>query len=107
MQSYVMQETKAPLAFLLAQVGAHAAMRFGERISRLNLTPPDAGILRLLGASGGLSQQDLSTRLGIHPSRLVAILDTLEEQGVVERQPNPHDRRQYELHLPEKVHWTL
>jgi DNA-binding MarR family transcriptional regulator len=97
-----MQRTKAPLAFLLAQVGAHAAMRFGERISRLNLTPPDAGILRMLGASGGLSQQELSTRLGIHPSRLVAILDALEEQRLIERQPNADDRRQYALHLTEK-----
>jgi len=102
MQLYIMQRTKAPLAFLLAQVGAHAAMRFGERISRLNLTPPDAGILRMLGASGGLSQQELSTRLGIHPSRLVAILDALEEQRLVERQPNNDDRRQYALHLTEK-----
>src|SRR5437868_15272369 len=102
MQSSIMQRTKAPLAFLLAQVGAHAAMRFGERLSRLNLTPPDAGILRMLGASGGLSQQELSTRLGIHPSRLVAILDTLEEQRLVERRPNADDRRQYALHLTEK-----
>jgi DNA-binding MarR family transcriptional regulator len=82
-------------------------MRFGERISRLSLTPPDAGILRLLGASGGLSQQDLSTRLGIHPSRLVAILDALEEQRLVERRPNTADRRQYALHLTEKGHGTL
>jgi len=102
-----MQRTKAPLAFLLAQVGAHAAMRFGERISRLNLTPPDAGILRMLGASGGLSQQELSSRLGIHPSRLVAILDALEEQRLVERQPNADDRRQYALHLTEKGHGML
>jgi DNA-binding MarR family transcriptional regulator len=102
MQSYFMQKTKAPVAFLLAQVGAHAAMRFGERISRLNLTPPDAGILRMLGASGGLSQQELSTRLSIHPSRLVAILDALEEQRLVERRPNTDDRRQYALHLTEK-----
>ena len=63
-----MQKTKAPLAFLLAQVGAHAAIRFGERISRLNLTPPDAGILRMLGASGGLSQQELSDETR-HPSQ--------------------------------------
>ena len=102
MQPYIMQRTKAPLAFLLAQVGAHAAMRFGERISRLNLTPPDAGILRMLGASGGISQQDLSTRLGIHPSRLVAILDALEERRLVERRPHTDDRRQYALHLTEK-----
>src|SRR5882724_6879565 len=103
----IVQKTKAPLAFLLAQVGAHAAMRFGERIARLNLTPPDAGILRLLGGSGGLSQQELSTRLGIHPSRLVAILDALEEQRLVERQPNADDRRQYALHLTEKGRGTL
>src|SRR5882724_9890646 len=102
-----MQRTKAPLAFLLAQVGAHAAMRFGERIARLNLTPPDAGILRMLGASGGLSQQELSARLGIHPSRLVAILDALEQQRLVERQPNADDRRQYALHLTEKGQGTL
>jgi len=107
MQSYLMQKTKAPLAFLLAQVGAHAAMRFGERISRLNLTPPDAGILRMLSASGGLSQQELSARLGIHPSRLVAILDALEEQRLVERHPNTGDRRQYALHLTEKGQGTL
>jgi DNA-binding MarR family transcriptional regulator len=102
-----MQRTKAPLAFLLTQVGAHATMRFGERISRLNLTPPDVGILRMLSASGGLSQQELSTRLGIHPSRLVAILDALEEQRLVERQPNTDDRRQYALHLTEKGQGTL
>jgi DNA-binding MarR family transcriptional regulator len=102
-----MQRTKAPLAFLLTQVGAHAAVRFGERISRLNLTPPDAGILRMLGASGGLSQQELSTRLSIHPSRLVAILDSLEEKRLVERQANTEDRRQYALHLTEKGQGAL
>jgi DNA-binding MarR family transcriptional regulator len=61
----------------------------------------------MLGASGGLSQQELSTRLGIHPSRLVAILDALEEQRLVERQPNADDRRQYALHVTEKGRGTL
>jgi len=42
-------------------------------VQATGLTPPDAVILRMLGASGGLSQQELATRLGIHPSRLVAI----------------------------------
>ena len=102
-----MQRSNAPVAFLLAQVGAHAAMRFGERLSRLNLTPPDAGILQLLGASGGLSQQELSARLGLHPSRLVAILDALEEQRMVERRPHAEDRRQYALHLTQKGQATL
>jgi DNA-binding MarR family transcriptional regulator len=88
-------------AFLLTQVGGHAALKFGERLAILRLTPPDAGILRLLGISPGMSQQELSGKLGIHPSRLVAVLDELERRGFVQRKSNMDDRRQYALHLTE------
>ncbi len=87
------------LAFLLAQLGAHAASQFAERLAVLELTPADAGILRLLRAEPGLSQQELAAKLQIHPSRLVAILDSLEKRGFVERRANPHDRRLYSVHL--------
>src|ERR1700722_4681905 len=86
-------------AFLLAQLGAHAASQFAERLGVLELTPADAGILRLLGAEAGLSQQELAARLQIHPSRLVAILDNLEKRGFVERRANLDDRRLYSLQL--------
>ncbi|HTW49713.1 MAG TPA: MarR family transcriptional regulator [Acidobacteriaceae bacterium] len=86
-------------AFLLAQVGAHAASQFAERLGVLDLTPADAGILRLLRVEAGLSQQDLAARMRIHPSRLVAILDNLEKRGFVERRVNPDDRRLYSLQL--------
>src|SRR5215469_3809741 len=86
-------------AFLLAQVGAHAALRFAERLNALQLSPPDAGVLRLLRMSAGISQQELATRLRIHPSRLVAIVDNLEERKFVERKVNPDDRRLYSLQL--------
>jgi DNA-binding MarR family transcriptional regulator len=86
-------------AFLLAQVGAHAASQFAERLGVLELTPADAGILRLLSADAGLSQQELAAKLQIHPSRLVAILDNLEKRGFVERRANQDDRRLYSLHL--------
>jgi DNA-binding MarR family transcriptional regulator len=86
-------------AFLLAQLGAHAASQFAERVGVLELTPADAGILRLLRAAAGLSQQELAGRLQIHPSRLVAILDNLQKRGFVERRANPDDRRLYSLHL--------
>ncbi len=94
-------------AFLLAQIGAHAASKFGERLAALGLTPPDAGILRLLAATQGISQQDLSVKLGIHPSRLVAILDELESRGLLERRANAEDRRQYALHLTAKGRETF
>jgi DNA-binding MarR family transcriptional regulator len=86
-------------AFLLAQVGAHAASQFAERLRVLDLAPADVGILRLLRVASGLSQQELAGKLRIHPSRLVAILDNLEKLGFLERRPNPDDRRLYSLHL--------
>jgi DNA-binding MarR family transcriptional regulator len=90
---------KGQAAFLLAQLGAHAASQFAERLGVLELAPSDAGILRLLRMAAGLSQQELASKLQIHPSRLVAILDNLEKRGFVERRANPDDRRLYSLYL--------
>ena len=86
-------------AFLLAQVGAHAASQFAERLGVLGLVPADAGILRLLRMAAGLSQQELAAKLQIHPSRMVAIVDNLEKRGLIERKANPVDRRLYSLYL--------
>ncbi|MCU1347227.1 MAG: Transcriptional regulator, MarR family, partial [Acidobacteria bacterium] len=61
-------------SFLLAQVGAHGATRFAERLRPLDLSPADAGILRVIRGSVALSQQQLAARLKIHPSRLVALV---------------------------------
>ncbi|WP_437963864.1 MarR family transcriptional regulator [Sorangium sp. So ce260] len=89
----------ADVAFLLAQVGAHAAAQFAERLAPLQLLPPHAGILRALRQSDGLSQAALSEKLGVFPSRLVVLLDALEERGLLERRSSPEDRRSYALHL--------
>src|SRR5260370_31306992 len=86
-------------AFLLAQLGANAASQFSERLEVLELTPSDAGILRLLRVEAGPSQQQLATKLQIHPSRLVAILDNLEKRDLVERRAHAQDRRLYSVHL--------
>jgi DNA-binding MarR family transcriptional regulator len=93
---------RGPPAFLLAQVGAHAAAQFAERIAPLGLTPPQAGILRAIASDHGLSQQELSKLLGIFPSRLVTLVDELESRGLIERRDNPEDRRTYALHLTEQ-----
>ena len=94
-------------AFLLVQVGARAAQEFARLLEPLQLTPPDAGILRTLGQSPGISQQELANRLGMHASRLVAILDTLEEHGLLFRKTDAEDRRVYRLELTEAGHDAL
>ena len=86
-------------AFLLAQVGAHAAAKFAERLGPLGLTPAHVGSLRMIAASGGASQQEVAERLGMFPSRFVALLDELQDRGLVRRLENPHDRRVYLLEV--------
>ncbi|WP_223692564.1 MarR family winged helix-turn-helix transcriptional regulator [Leifsonia poae] len=86
-------------AFLLTQLGAHAADRFAARVAEIGLTPRDAGALRALGRSPGISQRELAGRLGTVPSRLVALVDDLENRGLVERVRSAKDRRNYELQL--------
>ena len=88
-----------PVSFLLAQVGAIAARQFANALEPLKFAPSDAGILRLLGRSPGMSQQELAKKLDMHASRLVGVIDALEQRGLVAREPNPEDRRLYALHL--------
>jgi DNA-binding MarR family transcriptional regulator len=89
------------VAFLLSQVGAHAAAGFAERLAPLGLKPPHVGILLVIERADGLTQQALGETLGVFPSRLVGLLDELEERGLIERRDRPSDRRSYALYLTE------
>jgi DNA-binding MarR family transcriptional regulator len=88
-------------AFLLTQLGTHAAQEFATRVAKLDLTPPQAGLLRAVALGPGRSQQELARHLGTPATRLVALVDGLEQRGLVERRRNPDDRRLYAVHLTE------
>jgi DNA-binding MarR family transcriptional regulator len=81
------------IAFLLAQLGAHAAERFSSALAEHDLTPPLVGIMRLLQAEPGPSQQQLAERLGMVPSRIVSYVDELESRGWIARTRDTVDRR--------------
>jgi DNA-binding MarR family transcriptional regulator len=92
---------KAPqtLAFLLSQVGIHASRRFAERITAVDLNPPLFRVLNLVAAAEGQSQQAIGAAIEIPASRMVALVDELEQRGLVERRPDPKDRRVRALFL--------
>ena len=94
-----MSRPQTHIAFLLAQLGAHAAEQFGTRAAQLDLTRPQSGLLRLIGRQPGQSQRAVAEQLGTPASRLVALVDDLEDRSLVERRRNADDRRNYELHL--------
>jgi DNA-binding MarR family transcriptional regulator len=81
------------VAWLLAQLGAHAAEQFALRLTEQDLTPPLAGIMRLLRVEPGLSQQQLAERLAVAPSRVVGYVDDLEARGWLRRTRDTNDRR--------------
>jgi DNA-binding MarR family transcriptional regulator len=97
----VKKPKSASVGFLLTQVGAHANLVFAERLTRLTptLTPAHAGTLWAIADDEGVSQQALASRLGSHPSRLVALVDDLEREELVERRANPADRRSHAVYL--------
>jgi DNA-binding MarR family transcriptional regulator len=94
-------------AFLLAQLGSHAAQKFAERLAKLKLAPAHAGILHILAANPGQMQQALAARLGMVPSRLVGLLDELDALGLTERRVSAGDRRRHALVLTDKGKKTL
>ena len=93
------REVPRRVAFLLAQVGAHVANRFADRVRDLALSPSEAAVLRLVGRTPGLSQRTIADRVGTVPSRIVNVVDALERRGLVARSRSTTDRRNYELHL--------
>lgn len=89
------------VGFLLSQLGSFTASRFAERLTEMDLHPSDVGILRMIAVDAGLSQRSLAERLGVGPSRVVALIDDLEQKSLVARVRSVTDRRNYELHLTE------
>lgn len=86
---------KESLAFLLNSSTRFLNSVFERRISEagLGLTPGEARALLTVAAIDGSKQADIAGRIGLEPMTVCTYLDKLESLGLVERRPNPDDRR--------------
>lgn len=64
-----------------------------ERFEPWDITPGHARALVTLMRSGAIRLSALSEQLRIAPRSTTEVVDALEEKGLVERRPDPHDRR--------------
>lgn len=88
--------------YLLFRAG-HLLMREAEaELARLRLTSRAYLVLAAVAGPGSTSQQDLSVLFGIDPGTIVALVDDLEDRGLLVRRRKPADRRRYELALTAK-----
>lgn len=81
---------------LARQIDGHVR----ARVVNLDLTGSQAVALREL--TGPLTMRELADRMGCEASNVTFVVDRLEQQGVVERQPHARDRRAKQLVLTTK-----
>jgi len=74
-----------------------------ERLKSANQTQPRWRVLAWAQMMPGIKQTDLADRMGIASPTLVRILDSLEEQGMIQRREGARDRRVKEIHITEKA----
>src|SRR5436190_20361761 len=87
------------LGFLLHDVARLLRTRFDQRARALGLTRAQWSVLAHLSRQEGLNQSALADVLEVEPITLARLLDRLEAARLVERRPDPADRRARLLYL--------
>jgi DNA-binding MarR family transcriptional regulator len=82
------------IAHLRAVVLASPAVWAGRGMTLLQLTA-----LHLISALAPVTLTDLAQALGTRPSATSAMVDRLTHAGLVQRTPDPHNRRRVQLTL--------
>ncbi len=91
---------------ILPEIGetAHALRKaFTRRAASVGVTGAQWKVLFKLTLKPDLRQTDLADLLDIEPITLTRIIDRLQEAGLVERTPDPTDRRAWRLHVTAKA----
>lgn len=86
--------------FAVARVTRRWRKMLDERLKDLGVTQARWSTMVYLKQGGeGLTQRELASLMAIENPTLVRLLDSLEQQGLIERRPCPNDRRARRLFL--------
>ncbi len=91
------------IGFLLADSNRMLRRIFNERITPLGLTQAQWRALVHLSRNEGLNQVNLAELLEVQPITVARLIDKLVAAGLVERRPDPNDRRAQRLFLTERA----
>jgi DNA-binding MarR family transcriptional regulator len=91
---------------LLVKLGRFAEARFKEALKPTELTPKHLGVLFEVRANP-TSQQLLCETIDVDASKLVGILNDLEDEGLIVRRRDPKDRRRHIVELTKEAQVRL
>jgi DNA-binding MarR family transcriptional regulator len=87
------------LAYLLKHGQLALAEHTGPALARLGITGRELAMLTTLAAAEAPAQHQAADRLGVDRTTMVDLVDGLERKHLVERRPDPADRRRNLVHL--------
>jgi DNA-binding MarR family transcriptional regulator len=80
-------------ALLLQLAFERVHAQFAAAVAEVDLAPMQAKALHELDLEPPISMRELAERLNADPSNVTGLVDRLEARGLVERRPDPKDRR--------------
>ncbi len=81
------------IGHLLRRAHQRASAIFQETLADPNLTPTQFAALMRLCDDGAMSQNHLGRLTAMDPATIQGVMRRLEERGLVQRAPDPKDRR--------------
>ena len=95
------------ILFLISDVGRLLRTYADHKARQFGMTRAQWAVLLRLERREGLKQSDLAEDLDIQPITLTRLVDRLCESGLIERRPDPVDRRAKRLYLTPAAHPLL
>ncbi len=86
-------------AFLISDVARLLRTHADQRAGQFGMTRAQWAVLARLESNEGLKQSELADMLDLQPITLTRLVDRLCANGLIERRPDPDDRRAKRLYL--------
>jgi DNA-binding MarR family transcriptional regulator len=95
------------IAFVIADVSRLMRRSFDQRARSIGVTRAQWRVLTMLARHEGINQGGLADLIEVEPITLCRMVDRLAEASLVERRPDPNDRRVWRLFMTNKARALL